>query len=66
MQTRTQTRKRSRKRTTYRSKVMDIRKIMAFALHFLACVLFMFSSLIDLPLEFALMAEGAAIFTKID
>lgn len=66
MQTRAQTRKRSRKRTTYRSKVMDIRKILAFSLHFLALVLFMLSSTMDLPLEFALMAEGAAIFTKID
>lgn len=45
---------------------MKTTKIIAFLLHFAACVLFAFSSLIDIPLECAIIAECCAIFIKID
>ena len=45
---------------------MKTKRIIAFILHFAACLLFMFSSLIDISLDCAIMAECAAIFTKID
>jgi hypothetical protein len=45
---------------------MKTTKIITYLLHFAACVLFAISGLIDLPLEYAIMAECAAIFLKIE